>query len=233
MSPKPLFAAVVTFARLAFGTEPIVPPVITPRPDATKLACVGDSITAGTVLKNKAFTYPLQLQRMLGDGWKVQNFGVSGATMLESADKPYRMQKAFTDALAFQPDVVVIKLGTNDSKPQNAAHPEHLATDCRTLLAAFREANPKVKFFLCLPTPAVPGKFGITEEVLARVVRPPLRQVAEEEKIPLIDLHAALEQNLDLFPDRVHPNAEGSGRIAQAVFTAVTGKPAPALEKSE
>jgi lysophospholipase L1-like esterase len=233
MSPRSVFAAFVAFARLALGGEPIVPPVVTPRPDAIKLACVGDSITAGTVLKNKAFTYPMQLQRMLGDGWNVRNFGVSGATMLESADKPYRKQKPFADALAFQPDVVVIKLGTNDSKPQNAAHPEHFAADCRALLAAFREANPKVKFFLCLPVPAFPGNFGITEDVLARVVRPPLRQVAAEEKIPLIDLHAALAQHLDLFPDRVHPNAEGSGHIAQAVFTAVTGKAAPALEKSE
>ena len=56
---------------------------------------------------------------MLGGKWQVRNFGVSGATMLEKGDKPYWSQQAYKDALEFEPHVVVIKLGTNDTKPQN------------------------------------------------------------------------------------------------------------------
>ena len=220
-----LFATLSAFARLALGAETGAPPVVTPRPDASKLACVGDSITAGTVLKDKNFTYPRQLQRLLGDGWDVRNFGVSGATLLAAGDKPYRKEKAFGDALAFQPDVVVIKLGTNDTKPQNATHAANLAADCRALLAAFRTANPQVKLYLCLPVPVFgAGNFAIAEAVLTASILPPLRAVAAEEKLPLIDLHAALAERGDLFPDRVHPNAEASGLIARAVFQALTGQ---------
>src|SRR5438270_834071 len=82
-----------------------------------KVACVGDSITQGSGLQEN--TYPLQLQRMLGSNYEVRNFGVGGATLLEQGDKPYIQQKLYQDSLAFQPDVVVIMLGTNDSKPQN------------------------------------------------------------------------------------------------------------------
>jgi lysophospholipase L1-like esterase len=41
-------------------------------------------------------------------------------------------------------------------------------------------------------------------------------------------VHAALEGHDDLIPDKVHPNTEGATLIAEAVFKALTGKPAPA-----
>ena len=82
-----------------------------------KVACVGDSITLGAGLGDN--TYPEQLQRMLGGNYAVRNFGVSGATLLTNGDKPYVQQDLYHQSLSFQPDVVVIMLGTNDSKPQN------------------------------------------------------------------------------------------------------------------
>src|SRR5258708_5266746 len=61
----------------------------TSRP-ATKLACVGDSITYGAGIKDRAHdSYPAQLAHMLGDEYKVRNFGVSGATLLKKGDRPY------------------------------------------------------------------------------------------------------------------------------------------------
>src|SRR5947208_169754 len=95
--------------------------------DAVKVACVGDSITAGAGVKDAKNKYPAQLGELLGTGYDVKNFGNSGSTMLDDGDKPYKKQKSFTDAVAFAADIVVIKLGTNDSKPQNWAKKDGFA----------------------------------------------------------------------------------------------------------
>jgi hypothetical protein len=40
----------------------------------------------------------------------------------------------------------------------------------------------------------------------------------------VIDMHAALEPAPEPIPDRVHPNAESAGEMAEAAYTALTGK---------
>lgn len=92
----------IAFASIALGQAAAAP---------LKVACVGDSITAGSGVKDKSMPYPKQLAALLGDSYTVQNSGVSGATMLNAGDKPYQKEKRFADALAFVPDIVVIKLG--------------------------------------------------------------------------------------------------------------------------
>ena len=73
------------------------------------IACVGDSITELT-------NYPANLQALLGAGYRVESFGVTGSTVLLNTDKPYLNQSAFQQARAFLPNVVVIMLGTNDAR---------------------------------------------------------------------------------------------------------------------
>jgi sialate O-acetylesterase len=48
-----------------------------------KVACVGNSITYGFKLENRERdAYPFQLQRLLGENYEVENFGKSGATLI-------------------------------------------------------------------------------------------------------------------------------------------------------
>ena len=47
-----------------------------------KVACVGNSITYGTGLADRATqSYPVQLQKLLGEHYEVENFGKPGATL--------------------------------------------------------------------------------------------------------------------------------------------------------
>ena len=102
----------------------------TPKPDAIRVACIGNSITDGHGIDMATqHGYPALLQKKLGEGYWVKNFGVSGRTMLNKGDLPYMNETAWRDALAFDPDIVVIKLGTNDSKPQNWEHSAELKQD--------------------------------------------------------------------------------------------------------
>jgi lysophospholipase L1-like esterase len=51
-----------------------------------KIACIGDSITAGHGASNASFAYPSQLQQLLGSDYEVKNYGHSGRTMLKKGD---------------------------------------------------------------------------------------------------------------------------------------------------
>ena len=88
-----------------------------------KVACVGDSITYGSCIEDREnYSYPAQLQNLLGQEYDVRNFGVSGTTLLHKGNYPYISTEEYRKSLEFNPDIVLIKLGTNDSKPQNRVH---------------------------------------------------------------------------------------------------------------
>ncbi|MCK5835228.1 MAG: hypothetical protein KAG98_05820, partial [Lentisphaeria bacterium] len=81
-----------------------------------KVACIGDSITYGAKVENrKKLAYPRQLGLMLGERYTVQNFGASGKTLLKKGNAPYWKTGLYKNALKWQPNIVVIKLGTNDT----------------------------------------------------------------------------------------------------------------------
>jgi acyl-CoA thioesterase I len=192
-------------------------------PKPVLVACVGDSITFG-VGTTHGNAYPGQLSRMLGRKYLVANFGVSGATLLKHGDKPYQEQRAFKSVLTFQPDIVVIKLGTNDTKPQNWAHRDEFVADYEDLIHQFAALPSKPRIFICRPA-FVPGEgnYGINEKgVLAEI--PLLDTVAAAEKVGVIDLHAALQPHPEMLPDRVHPNDQGAAVMARTVYQALTGK---------
>ncbi|WP_372798731.1 GDSL-type esterase/lipase family protein [Pontiella sp.] len=187
-----------------------------------RVACVGDSITFGHGIKNREKnSYPAQLALLLGDGYRVENFGVSGATLLKNGNKPYWKTKRFKPAHDFKPDVVIIKLGTNDSKPQNWQYKEAYISDYVALVKEFQAlpGHPEVR--ICYPVPAYPGRWGISDEVVANEIIPMIDQVALQTGAEIIDCYTALSDRPDLFPDTVHPNAEGARLIAEAVAGAL------------
>lgn len=213
-----------TRSRLAsFGAVLFSLFVVTAAEEPTKVACVGDSITQGAGAE-RGKSYPDQLQALLGEKYKVGNFGVSGRTLLQKGDFPYRKEKKYQDALAMQPDIVIIMLGTNDTKPQNWKFEAEFVSDYRDLIKSFQALPSKPKVFVCRPCP-VPGKgnFGINEEnVLKEIER--LAPLIKELNCGMIDMHAALLEKAALLPDRVHPNTAGAGEMAKAAARAITTK---------
>jgi lysophospholipase L1-like esterase len=204
---------------------------------ATRVACVGDSITAGYGITDPAHNgYPAQLGAMLGTNWEVRNFGVSATTLLRRADRPYIKTPAFTNALEFKADMVVINLGANDSKHPNDGSLEDdkavnnwqfkpdFVDDYEALIASFRQANPQVKVYVCFPTPDYPGRWGINDRTIRVEMIPLIRQVAKDANARIIDLYAALSGKKELFPDAVHPDVAGAKLIAAAVYQALTGR---------
>jgi lysophospholipase L1-like esterase len=188
-----------------------------------KVACVGDSITQG-VGAQRGKSYPAQLQGLLGDGYQVGNFGVSARTLLKKGDFPYWNEKKYQDALAMEPAIVVIMLGTNDTKPQNWKFEAEFEADYRELVKSFQSLKSKPRVFVCRPVP-VPGmgNYGINEENIQKEI-PRLDALAKALGCGVIDMHAALAKFPEMLPDRVHPNTAGAGEMAKAAARAIAGK---------
>ncbi|PXA05349.1 sialate O-acetylesterase [Coraliomargarita sinensis] len=186
--------------------------------DPVRVACVGDSITFGAGIKDrKNNSYPVQLQAMLGDGYEVKNFGVSGATLLKQGNKPYWKLKAFDAACEFQPDLVIIKLGTNDSKPGNWKHADEFKENYTEMVETFQQLASKPEVVICRPVPVFATRWGINNKTVVEEVIPRIDAVAKATGVTLVDLYAPLEGKPDLVPDQVHPNAAGAGVIARTL----------------
>lgn len=193
-----------------------------------RIACVGDSITWGFfILRRKRDCYPAQLQRLLGDGVVVRNFGIIGRTLQETGDMPYRASKPYRDSIAFGPDIVLIMLGTNDSKANNWKGTKPFLDDYRALVRHYRDVPSGPRIFVMTP-PAVYGRgregkvrYGMGPVAIDEICSV-VREIARDEGAELIDVHAATSGRPEAFRfDGVHPGAAGAALIAQAVHDAL------------
>ena len=191
-----------------------------------RVACLGDSITYGVGAK-PGWSWPDQLDRMLGQDWDVRNYGHSGATVGKDDKHSIWNQKEYKAALEFHPDVVLILLGTNDTKPQNWAAKADFPKLYKDLVVSFQKLSSKPRILCGLPPyVAKKGNFGINEAAVKEQA-PMIQQVAKDWGAGVVDVHAALDGKDDLYPDSVHPNDDGARLIARTVYKTLAGKEWP------
>jgi len=184
-----------------------------------RIACVGNSITFGAGVTGD-LTYPTQLGKLLGAHYDVKNFGVSARTLLKKGDYPYWKDPAFVDAKDFQPQIVIIKLGTNDTKPQNWVYKNEVFSDYLDLINEFRKGKVKPQIFISRPCPVYQTAWGIRDSILKLLI-PIIDSVKETAMTDFIDFNTPMLNNALLFPDGVHPNAQGYALMAQIAKDAI------------
>jgi lysophospholipase L1-like esterase len=183
---------------------------------------VGDSITANSGWSG-------DLGKRLGPNYLANNYGVGGTTLLKMGDLPYWNTQAFVQSHASGPGIVVIMLGTNDSKPQNwGAHKAAFVGDYEALIDTYAAlpSHPKIFLNLCPPSGNT-NAYAISGTVIENEIVPLIRQVAAAKGVGIIDVFSAFGGH-DFDPtlygaDQVHPNAAGAQRIADTVSTALEG----------
>lgn len=189
-----------------------------------KVACVGDSITKGYLLeKPLEEAYPAQLQALLGEQFQVGNFGVNGATLIKLGALSYWDVPEFDEAIAFNPDIVVIMLGTNDSNTENWAYGvADFEANYTDFIKTWEMLASKPQIYLCTPAPAYSDFANVNDSVISQLIIPVIRQQSMNYDIKLIDINAALANKKELFPtDGIHPTADGASIIAQTVFSSL------------
>ena len=216
MKKQLLFISALVLGSLGWGQQKTI-----------KVACVGNSITYGYGIENREQnSYPSVLQRLLGKGYKVGNFGHSGATLLSKGHRPYIQQEEYQKALAFAGDIVVIHLGINDTDPRNwPNHRNDFVKDYLTLISSFKKANPKARIVIARMSPLShrhPRFESGTRDWHAEIQQA-IALIAQQTNAQLIDFHEPLYHFPQMLPDAVHPNTQGAAILAQVVFGAITG----------
>ena len=188
-----------------------------------RVLCVGDSITfgAGVVYTRWRDSYPAILSRLLGNRVQVLNYGISGATAQAGTDSPYRA--AFRAAAAkTEPELCVLMLGTNDSKPHNW-NGERYEKAVRAWVVEMKRYLTRPRIILAVPPKAfsVKGKpivYAIRDEVIRDEIRPILYRLAQSEGVEMVDFYEATKEHPEYFADGVHPNAAGNLEIAHVLY---------------
>lgn len=192
-----------------------------------QVACIGDSITygAGVVNTRDTDSYPAQLSQLLGERYEVYNYGVSGRTLLTDTNKPYRETGYIEAVIAQQPDIIVIMLGSNDSKQQNWA-PEEYREQYIALVEELQDISGEPQIYLAQPPEAFAGEdgtvaYGIDNVVIRDEISVIIQEVASYTGAKVINLYEATEDCPEYFMDGVHPNKEGNAVIAQCVYESI------------
>ncbi len=190
-----------------------------------RVACIGDSLTYGHAWPDQA--YPVYLQNLLGEAITVGNFGHNGASITglnPSLYLKYEEQQAYADSMAFDPDLLVIMLGTNDSKGWDEAA-GIFEEQYKGLISAYQTAFVDADIILVTAPPTMDGNlFNIPNDIIRDSVVPLQRKTAEDLALPMLDLRQIMEDyeggyealiRGDAAADGVHLSEMGASMLAE------------------
>ena len=189
-----------------------------------RIACVGDSITWGfTIVNRRKYSYPALLQQRLGAEYEVRNFGYNDASARFDADTPYVQKSVYQESLAWNPDVVLLMLGSNDTKKRNW-DPEIFRSDYKRIVESYLKLPSAPRVILIAPIqifqPLHIPVLGLYTETMENGVRPAIREIAAEMGLELVDL-VNLFTDSKYMMDGVHPQREGARMLEEAIFKGI------------
>ena len=191
-----------------------------------RVACVGDSITYGAMVFDHAHkSYPAQLGALLGTGYVVNNYGYSGRAAHPDTDMPYTAEKLYRQSLSFAPDIVVIMLGTNDTRTGNWHGQDAFVQAYGAILDSYIQLPSSPEVIIMAPPPAFSfvGKvrYHIDATLVKNEVNAGVRLLAEEKGLTFVDLYEVFDGKSNLFVDGVHPSAKGATLLAETVYKTI------------
>ena len=197
-----------------------------------RIACVGNSITnmGSSRFEAGPDSYPVQLRYLMGEGFDIRNFGIVGATMLKQGDVSYWDNVIFSDVLEFDPNIITIMLGTNDSKPLNwDPHKNEFKNDYKAMIDTFQTLPSNPQVYLCLPAKIFDNTYTITDSNLVKIIEI-IKEIAVEYNLPTIDCYSFFEDKPYLTTDGVHPNYNGLWEYAKLIYLGLTGQERPVTQ---
>ena len=220
-----ILAVIVLSFLLNFGFIDFYHPMKKAKKNQIKVACVGDSITFGCTVKNwRKNNYPAVLGDLLAEKYCVNNFGYTNRTVIKDADYPYTKEKLYRQSLDFQPDIVVIMLGSNDSKEKNWDKEKFVKDYCE-IIGSYQSLVSSPKVYMLVPPPLfeVRGKvmWQLRKDVMTDEICPAVKEIADKTGVQCIDMYSIFENKKELFSDGVHPNEKGSKLLARTVYEAI------------
>lgn len=198
------------------------PKVLTKKSGPIKIAAVGDSITFGSGVLGHRDTesYPALLASELGKKYQVSNYGLRSRTMSSEGNLPYFREKNAKLSLESNADIVIIMLGTNDSKPRNWNE----ATYKKDYIAAIKRyqnmpSHPKV-YIMIPPRVFVTHKSDNAprNSIVNGILRQLIPQIAKETGVTYIDQYSVTKSHPEWFADNLHPDVRGNKAMVAQIL---------------
>ena len=190
-----------------------------------KVACIGGSSTEGAGTSNKSqYSWPIQLRSVLGSKYYTENLGVSGKTQQDLPGQAWRETSQYNYTIQLNPDIILMVLGTNDTKTSNWDAARFKA-DYLKMVNEFKALPSSPEVFLVMPGKIYPNVYGASDENMFNGVMPVIREMSKEYMLPVIDYYVTTEDP-SLFSDGLHPTDHGASVIADKVGEVLlTSKP--------
>lgn len=214
---------------VAFGYCGAAPEEIT----RIKIACVGGSTTEGAGTSSKyLYSWPVVLREFLGDDYYVENTGVAGTTLQNIPGQAWSNTDQYRYAKLLNPDIMLMGLGGNDSKPSNW-NEVNFTDDYIRMIEEFQALPSHPLLYLNCTNKYRANSFGIDDERYVNYVIAITLELARKYMLPVIDYHSTTspESMAPLFPDGVHPNDEGARVIAEKIAEVLL-TPRPVIKRS-
>lgn len=218
--------AVLAAAGLYFGLMVLtcLPKKEQPHGEQPRAICVGDSITFGMGVNwsRKKDCWVRRLEKLLNGRYQILNYGICGATLQREGNQPYRKSDFLKCARQLRPELFILMLGTNDSKPYNW-NAQRYEKELAEMLCELKGVPSVKKVFVMVPPFAVPKKgkdkvaFDIQNEVIRDEIRPIVIRQAKTQGVACIDLYSVTENHPEYYKDGVHPNKLGNQVIAEHI----------------
>ena len=206
-------------------------------PGVVTISCVGDSITAGG--------WPQIMQASLNakypGKYNVINFGECGSTMQRGADSPYVERASWPRVLNTSAQILVIMLGTNDSKDKSDGGVPNWENDGKTgqaeyvadyawMVEQFKTRVPggAPDIYATIPVPNYkPGVYGMNHSIINNIFPVIVPQIAAANTpnaaLDIFDCMGGVNlTHPEWSGDGCHPNAAGYRALA-GCFQAALG----------
>lgn len=198
--------------------------------EKVKVACVGDSITQG---QGTNLNWPDNLQKMLGDGYEVKNFGLGGCRVREywpHDDNKYNdywyESEQYLGSKEYDADIVIVMMGTNDGYFNEAGEAkDYFAKDYTKMIQPYLDNGSKI--YITTPTHAYAGTHTrVNEEIYNEVValQKSLQAQYPEQIMGLVDMNRLTDGMPECFPDGLHGNTGGYAAIAANFYEQIFQK---------
>jgi len=149
---------------------------------------------------------------------KFKILGLVVPRCLKMGINPIGQSQSLKVAKNFMPEVVIIMLGTNDSKTFNwNTYKNEFIADYNSMIQTFKELNPKSTIYIGLPPPVFENRWEMQKTVVEFEIIKILKNLALENDLKTIDFFTLFQEKSIYFPDGVHPNEEGAKIMADEV----------------
>mmetsp|Transcript_123547 Transcript_123547/g.214281 ORF Transcript_123547/g.214281 Transcript_123547/m.214281 type:complete len:372 (-) Transcript_123547:307-1422(-) len=185
-----------------------------------RIACVGDSLTFH---HRHGSAYPVHLQQYMSElhpNASVFGFGKASSTAMVNTDRPYTKTSAWPLVLEWEPHIVVMLFGINDSKKRNwvrAGGAQQFYQELLGLVNTFRNLRTAPDVIIGEPYRGYKEYAEVQWPLVTGTINSIIRRVACEERLPLFSLVTPFFKGRFTLTNGVHPTERGRQVMAQIV----------------